>query len=473
VASWCNVRGMTCSWATARASVFGLLGCLLLPSGGCSSNGGKETADAAGDAAASLNFGWDWNGVVGTGQSLSVGGLGTPVTMAQTQQPYRNLKLALGGAAVPPFNPALDSLSMVPLTELIRPIDSGYPSAYPGNIDGETPHTAMADQITKMVMDAAGGRDYVGVHTVVGESGQPMTVIQKNGVFTGTVGTGARAYAATLFEAAAITRLATAMGKTFGIAAITIIHGEADAGNLHYANDLFQLISDYNADLLPLTGQTTRIPLLVSQQNAVPGDLNSVSVSAVQQWRAGVDHPGDIVCVGPKYQYSYAVDGQRIHIGPQEYEKVGEKIAQVYYERVVLGHDWQPLQPTGAEISGKVITVHFHVPVPPMIWDPSLPSPHTAIAEWANGRGFEVTAAGPAQTIDSVAIVDDTVQITCRNDLAGLAVTVGYAITTDGVPMGTTGTFRWGHLKDSDPFVGSVTGAAQPNWAVAFQMTVP
>ena len=73
-----------------------------------------------------------------------------------------------------------------------------------------------------------------------------------------------------------------------------------------------------------------------------------------------------------------------------------------------------------------------------------------------------------AQTIDTVEIITpDTVQITCPNDLIGLPVTLAYAITTDGVTTGKT-TFRWGHLKDSDPFVGSITNAAQANWAVAF-----
>jgi len=272
---------------------------------------------------------------------------------------------------------------------------------------------------------------------------------------------------------AAIARLAAAQGKTYGVGAITIIHGESDAGNNNYANDLFQLISDYNADLLPLTGQTARIPLLVSQQNSVPGGANQVAVSAVQQWKAGVDHPGDVVCIGPKYQYSYAADPRdHVHMGAVEYEKLGEKYGQVYYERVILGHDWQPLQPTGTEVSGNVITVHFHVPVPPLVWDDSLPPPHTTIAEWASGRGFEVSAAGPAQTIDAVEIVgEDTVKITCRSDLTGRAVTLGYAATTDGTAM-VNGTFRWGHLKDSDPFVGSMTHTAQPNWAVAFQMNL-
>ena len=49
---------------------------------------------------------------------------------------------------------------------------------------------------------------------------------------------------------------------------------------------------------------------------------------------------------------------------------------------------------------------------------------------------------------------------------------VGYASTTDGM-VRPNGTVRWGQLRDSDPFVGSLTRVAQPNYCVAFEMNVP
>jgi hypothetical protein len=442
--------------------VFSLLALLVVPAACGSSSGGSPTFNAA----------WDWTGIVGTGQSLSVGALGTPVQAVS--QPYNNLKLSFGGAAVaPPFDPTIVSLAMVPLTEPLRPVATSYPSAYPDNLYGETPHTAMADQITAMAMKAA-SRDYVTAHTVVGESGQPMTVIEKNPTNLPTTGTSGRAYDATLFEASAITRLAGAAGKKYGIGAIVITHGESDAGNTNYANDLYTLLTNYNADLPAITGQTAKIPMFVSQQNSVPSDTGSVSISAVQQWKAGVDHPGEIVCTGPKYQYSYATDTAHVHLDAQEYERLGEKYGQVYFERVVQGHDWQPLQPTSGEVSGNVVTVHFHVPVPPLAWDDTLPPPHaTMIPEWAAGRGFEVIGASVRQTITSVDLVgDDTVKITCGKDLSGLSVVVGYAVTAEGGTPPTDQTARWGQLRDSDPFVGAVTGSPQPNYCVAFQLTL-
>ncbi|MBW8879679.1 MAG: dockerin, partial [Acidobacteria bacterium] len=427
-------------------------------------------SDPKGMSEPPFNFAWDWTGIVGTGQSLSVGAVGTPELA--TTQPYGNLKLGFGGATVaPPFDPTLASLAMVPLTEPIRPRASSYPSAYPVNIYGETPHTAMADQLTAMAMDQA-MRDMVSVHTVVGESGQPLTVIQKVPSNLPTDGTSGRAYAATLFEATAINRLAMAAGKSYGIGAIVLTHGESDAGNTAYATGIYQLLTDYNQDLAAITGQTAKIPMLASQQSSVPADTGSVSTSALQVLKANNDHPGEIVCTGPKYQYSYAADSAHVHMGAAQYERVGEKTAQVYFERQVLGHDWQPLKPTSATVSGKVVTVKFLVPVPPLVWDDTLPPPHdTMIPEWKNGRGFELLWASNRKTIEKVEITaPDTVAITSADDLSGGEVVIGYAATAEGVTPPPDQTARWGHLRDSDPFVGSLTNTPNPNYCVAFQI---
>jgi hypothetical protein len=85
---------------------------------GCSSSPSESTSDGGGDAS-TFSVAWDWVGIVGTGQSLSVGGNAPSVTA--TQQRYNNLKLSFGGATVaPPFDPTIASLAMVPLVEPIR-----------------------------------------------------------------------------------------------------------------------------------------------------------------------------------------------------------------------------------------------------------------------------------------------------------------------------------------------------------------
>jgi hypothetical protein len=323
----------------------------------------------------------------------------------------------------------------------------------------------MANQVTSLVQAALGG-DYVGVHGEVGENGQCITFLRKNAV---PVGVNGHAFEATLIEARAITRLARAAGKSYGVGAIIVTHGECDAGNTGYETDLYQLWTDYNSDLPPITGQTQKIPMLVSQQHST----NDRSASTLAQWRIGVDHPTDVVLATTKYQFPYAAD--HIHLVADGYRQLGEKYGQVYFARVVQGQAWQPLQPTTVARAGRVITVTFHVPVAPLVWDTTFQMPHQGIAEWQAGRGFEVRSGNTRVAISAVAIVGATVQITCASDLPASGVFVGYALTGDATAMSTpfAGTVRWGQLRDSDPFVGASTHKALPNYGVAFELPVP
>jgi hypothetical protein len=408
------------------------------------------------------NIPWDWSGIVGTGQSLSVGCEANPAIT--TTQPYNNLKLSLEGEMVPPLDSTNSKFKMIPLVEPVR-VYGYYPGGpYPGNIFGETPHTAMANQITSLVRSAF-GKDYISVHTVVGESGQGIDALRKGATDTGYSG---RAYEATLFEVRAIKRLAQQEGKTYGVGAITLTHGERDSGNTNYENEIHTLWSDYNQDISAITGQTQKIPLFVVQQNSCGSSGTSASLLA--QWRVGVDYPGDIICAGPNYYNSYVSDG--VHLTAKGYQQLGELYGKIYYEKVVLGHDWQPLQPKSAEKSGNVITVNFNVPVGPLVWDTSMPEPNqSTLTEWKNGKGFEVTAANQRITISSVAISGNSVIITCGGDISSSDVKVGYAFTAGGTKR-DGGTYRWGLLRDSDQYVGSSSGKVIPNYCVSFELPV-
>jgi hypothetical protein len=440
-------------------------------------DGGTGTVDGAGDVGSpegsapqdsgSAMRAWDWNGVIGTGQSLSVGVMASMPTL--TTQPFHNLKLALGTASVtvPPYNSNDPALSVAPLVETIRAEATGYPSAYPLNIYGETPHTAMADQISSFYKRDTGG-DYVSIHTVVGESGQGITVINKTATVTPTLG---HAYAGTLFEVAALKRLAASAGKTYGVGGIVLTHGETDAGNTNYESAMYQLLTDYNTDIAAITGQTTKIPLFVTQQQTVPSD-NSTTASMIAQWKIGIDHPGEAICVGPKYQYPYASD--HLHLVASGYDQLGEKYGEVYYAKVVLGQDWQPLQPIMASRNGSAITVKFHVPTLPLVWDATLPAPHqTAHTAWSAGKGFEVQNQSGEQTITSVSIQGDSVVIALASAPATAGLVVRYAVTQDGtVTSGGLATGRIGQLRDSDPAVGYATKAHLYDYAVSFELPV-
>jgi hypothetical protein len=406
----------------------------------------------------------DWLGVVATGQSLSTG----EEPVLTKDQPFGHLKLSLGTTVVPPWDADSQALAMVPLIEPLRGPGSGFPRAYPGNLWGETGYAVMANQITALVRSAEPAAEIVIVPTAVGENGQGIEALVKRAITDGQTG---RAYAASLFEVAAIARLARAQGRRYRVAMVMMTHGETDNNNAGYGDALVKLLDEYNADLKAITGQTGRIPMFLSQQFAFPSGRGERPLVNQVQWQLATSHPEDFVCTGPKYHLMGGGDG--IHLSAVGYQQHGEKTAQVFYERLVRGRDWRPLHPLGVTRAGRTITVRFHVPVPSLRWNEALdPAP---VASWANGRGFEVRAGAAPMDIARVEISGaDAVRITCAADLPASGLVVGYAMTSGGLQMSThSRSYRWGQLHDADPFVGQTTGLSQPNYCVSFEMPVP
>lgn len=406
---------------------------------------------------------WDFNGVIGTGQSLSVGAEGTPLRAKSPA--FRNLKLELGGGAWPSRQLNDARASLAPLCEPIRSLSSRYPGPYPQNIFGETPHTAMAAQVTASFLAMTSGRgDYVSVHSVVGESGQGMRAIAKNPERTRRTG---YAYEASLFEAKVIAQLARSANRSFGIGAVVLTHGETDALNRHYAEELVQLARDYDVDLRAITGQSEPIPLLATQQCSCPTDAGAVAHSALALLTASTRAADRIVCVGPKYQYSYARDG--VHLDALGYDQLGEKYGQVYFERVVRRRDWRPLAPRSVARSDNVIEVEFDVPVAPLRWEEG--SSSIAVRrEWIKGRGFELSAGGVPIAIDEVVLTDTGTGVRIRSSgLGGGGQPVlRYALSALPERLAKR-SFRLGALCDSDLFVGALTKLPQRNYAVMFE----
>ena len=479
--------GITHSAGTSSTGGMGTGGTTAV--GGTAASGGTAmggTMSTTGTSSTLEKPSFDWVGVVGSGQSLSVGF--TPVILTTPDPNNKMLQLGAtnfpgtstgtgGNPGVPvpgtpdkPWDSTMSDLAAVPLVEPLRPVASGYPRPYPINLWGETHHGAMAREITNF------SPGYVTAHTVVGESGKGITALIKQ---TGTnIGDTGRAYAATLFEAGAFTRLAKAEGKTYGVGVVVMTHGETDADppNASYKDQLIQLMVDYNTEISAITGQTYKIPMYLSQQHAYPNGASSKGKRPDvnnMQWQLGVDHKDAFVCTGPKYQYPANPNNDGVHISTQGAEMLGEKNAQVYYERAVLGHDWQPLMPTSVErTSTRVVTVHLHVPVPPLNWDTSFDAP--AIAEWKNGKGFELRSDTANITIASVDISGNDVTITASSDLPTSGLHAGYALTSQGVQLKThSKAVRWGQLRDSDPFVGMTTKQANQNYCVSFDLPVP
>lgn len=411
------------------------------------SSDGGNVFDGGVDAGFKAPF--DWVGIVGTGQSLSVGvGSGTLIS---TTPSFNNRVLADIGPDPKYPRDGGGQWVLQPLKERLREPLPGQPAGaeYPNNIFGETPHSGMATQLTTLAK-ARGALDYITIHTVVGWSGRRLTSLNKQG--TG------RAYPATLVEARAIKAIADAQGKTFGYAAVVLTHGESDNSNTSYGAGIRTLQQDYQSDLRAITGQTSTIPLLVSQQSVLPptGTGNAPKVgSALAVLKASRDFPQEIICTGPKYQFQYA--GDKIHMPAASYRALGEKVAQVVDAIANRRVAWHPLQPTTASRAGTVITVNFQVPAPPLEFEEAIAPPHqTQNTAWKNGRGFEVVDSTGPLTISSAAIQGSTVQLTLSAVPTGTGLRVRYATVQDGTGNqgGSVSGLR-GQLRDSDPFLGA------------------
>lgn len=387
---------------------------------------------------------FDWIGIIGTGQSLSVGAAsGTVLSTTAGTTPHRKLSYTGPGQCTP--HDGRGTFSLVPLVEPIRSgLGCGTGGEYPDNILGETPHTAFAKQLSALSA-AAGGPELPTVHSVVGWSGRAIQFINKAG--------GAKGYPGSISEGQQLKQAAMSAGKSFGYGAVLLTHGESDTANTMYGAQVWQMAEDYNNDLRQLTGQMRDVPLLLSQQHSFPTGPGR-SVSTVAQWKLGVDHPGRVICVGPKYQYPYAAD--KVHFLSAGYIQLGQKYAQVFYQAVIRGVLWQPLQPTQVSRSGARITVKFHVPVPPLVFEDSLAPPHqTTNMQWKSGRGFEAEDSTGPLTIMSATIQGDSVDLTLDKAPTGMNLVVRYAMTqaASGAHAGDD-QGRRGQLRDSDPFVG-------------------
>lgn len=373
---------------------------------------GIGTGIALGSSNANRYQTFELNGILGTGQSLSLGQTGTPAL--STTQPYSN-KMFVGGVK---SITGPDQASLVPLIEGVAPA-------------AETPMSSMANFVTSLAPS----------HDALA-AGHGVSATAYAGLRKGTT-----PYANGIAQATAGLARANDLGKTFGVAGMMIVHGESDeaAGNTHYASDIITWQSDYQTDIIAVTGQRGPIPHFHTQPSTIPS-----GIIPLQMLAAHITRPGKVILVGPKYHLPYS-DGT--HLTNAGYLHLGKHYGRVYHDVVVLGRTWEPLRPSNVSISGAVITIRFFVPVKPLVLD-------TSLVAAATDMGFDFIGAGPDAgiSVSTVAITgnDDSVQIT----LSG-APTVAGRIRYAQLEAS-------GNLRDSD----ATGGEAIFNWCVHFDETV-
>jgi hypothetical protein len=381
----------------------------------------------------------DVNHVLGTGQSLSLGAMGTPPL--SREQPFENLMFDTG------LEPGRTPTAFVPLVESATFMDEPV----------ETPSSGMANLVAQIARE-----DYGRAHPILvslhGESGASYPMIQK----------GTDSYARGLAQVTAAKSIAEAGGLSHVVRAVTVVHGESDGWqnwNEEYEQALLEWQSDVEADVRAITGQREPVPMFHSQYSAWSSvETTRTSIIPTQQLAAHLAAPGQVVLVGPKYQLPYADDG--LHLASEGYTWLGEYYAKAYREHVLLGRAWEPLRPERAERVGASIVVRFVVPAPPLVLD-------TELVSDPGDFGFEVRSAeGAALEITAIELSGEgEVRIDLGAAPAAGALRVLYALNAaPGEPGGPTTSPR-GNLRDSDP-TRSRTGQPLFNWCVHFDLAV-
>lgn len=340
-----------------------------------------------------------------SGQSLSVGWLGTPIISTVTEA--ANSRYATGTTMS----------TLVASGVQKHEVSMGYrlSQAYPA------------------VTYAVSG------HGVAGES---IANLSKGG------STGAYEAATTRVTDMRTGRIAA--GDTYAVTAFHFIQGERDqldgTTQQHYIDLAVQMLTDLRADIAAIQGAAQTFPFILSQTSTW-GRVSAPASIGLAQLRLAREMPGFYLAC-PQYQLPYNADN--IHLTPAGYYYLGELHARAERKIIDTG-TWKPVAPTGYTVVGNTIKVAYDVPVAPLVFDT------TAIAAQPN-MGYSLT--GTLATITGVSITGPKeVTVTCNQPPTEPTTRLGYGVSS-GLYSGL------GNLRDSETAVSAYDAKPLPNWAV-------
>ncbi len=418
-------------------------------------NDGKIVGELAdGSSTPDLPVDYDENHVAATGQSLMVGYQSNPPL--STTQPYANLMFTGGpcagvrqGAALVPANYA----SKVPLIEVSDTQGDGT--------FGETMMSAFANRAAYEL--AKDGRKHAIFATVNGYSGAGYTSIKQ----------GTATYANGITLATAAKTMATAASKSYGIQAVLVEHGQADEGGNYaaYATALAEWQRNYEMDYQAISGQTSKIPFIITQMSEWTRYAKAVGIIPYLQIAAAAANPDAIMIATATYILTHYADG--LHLTNDSQRILGEYMAKPYVARM-QGRTWRPLSIKSAVLMGKTIIADFYVPVAPIVIDTATVTEPSFVAGSKYGFEFD-DGSGSPPAISSITVVGPTtLEIVLAATPASGTKFLNYAYTgAVGVAAGPTTGAR-GCLRDSDTWRSllgygmTINGVdhALPNWCL-------
>jgi hypothetical protein len=156
----------------------------------------------------------------------------------------------------------------------------------------------------------------------------------------------------------------------------------------------------------------------------------------------------------------YAADC--IHFTAASNRRLGAYFAEAYAQVVVQGKPWEPLRPTAVTRAGKVVTVRYAVPVPPLVIDLE-----SVVDPGAYGFAFE-DQADETPYIESVDLAGpDSIAITLSAEPTGSGKRLRYG--QNATPKTCPGPKEGprGNVHDSSE-AGTSQGEPLWNWSVIF-----
>ncbi|MBX3258435.1 MAG: hypothetical protein KIS78_19890 [Labilithrix sp.] len=442
----------------------------------------ETSADAGADAIAPRPYRhYDVNHVLSTGQSDSVANGASP--FLTTTQPFGNMSFDVGvmtsGDCDADGCRRYETPSdFVPLVEGDQFFGYGV----------ETMSAGLANQASVFARAWLADHGAAPKHDILvslhGRSGNTYWCLRKGSCnyLSGYV----TPFAEARMQVESAKAIAASKGKSYVVRAVTAIHGGSDHQDRQnelsfiprndgggfvgtYAEALLEWQRDYETAVRELTGQDEAVPLLISQFGSWTD--TPVSDIPVRQLEAHVRAPGKVVVVTPNYPFVHYTDC--LHYSNYSQRRMGAYFAKAYQRIVVEGGTFEPLRPLSVTRAGKVLTLKFHVPVPPMVIDT------TRVVDPGH-YGFTYADSASSATIASVALAGaDTVTVTLSGAPTGTARKLRYALNAP-VPHACPGPSEGarGNLRDSDATQGyHVDANGRPyelyNWSVTFELDVP
>lgn len=392
---------------------------------------------------------WQYSHVISYGQSLSSGWEGWP-SLSKTQ-PYDNLMLGDSDHPTSESSATWTQIGTADFNPLVATVEASGALIADATVAGYTPgHAARGEspvvgaanfwrkqQLAWRGLASDSSRRLVAASCGVGgKSLEDLSYGASPNLFNRMVG------ASTIGKG-----LADAVPATSGVAAVIFLQGENNAFGASGTGDkdtYKALLATFQADVTAqvatgVFGQAAP-PAIFSYQTAMyyVQDSNFLGVS-MAQLEASQEFQ-DWYLVAPSYPVTGKSGG---HLDPNGYRWLGMQFGKVMHQVLDLGRGWKPLHPIRATYRGTQVLVDFHVPAPPLQFQPCYVE--TTATTYA-AKGFKVT--------DDAGTVSITVEISGD---ACVLITLGRELSTNPYIWYGDKTVHsgYGNLCDSDATIAS------------------